>query len=217
MTARNMKLGKQPSKLNHDLILLENEKCIIEVAKGTLTLPILIDETAQGCFFAGKGRLTLDTIVETPEGAVGKPMNNDLTQPFLMFGETAPLSEALSPAIDEDFSKMGCNDLADFLVKANEAFSKFFSGGNRSIGLESKFEKRSIMFAFLNTHDKWDVLISKGDKIIYTSEGRVYISSDLDEDFETRSAHVLFARNGKTVVVGRHNVLVDYGEDRQTL
>jgi hypothetical protein len=214
MTARNVRLGKQPSKLVRDLTLLQNEKCIVEASEGTLTLPIIVDDATRGHFFVGKGQLTLDTIVETPQGAIGKPMNRKFNQPFLMFSETHNISEALSPATNEDFSQSGYEDLADFLVRANLVFSQFFSCSSKGINLRN-FEKDSQVFGFFNTHDQWDVLISKDDNLVYASAGKVYISEDLDENSETSSAHVLFGGNGKTVIVGKNNILVDFGEEEK--
>jgi len=73
MSPKNVKLGNQPGKLIRDLVLLQNEKCIVKACASALTLPILVDDETRGHLFFGKGQLTMDTIVETPRGAVGKP------------------------------------------------------------------------------------------------------------------------------------------------
>lgn len=206
-----IKLGDQPCKLTKDFTLFKNEKCIIETTSGALAVPIMIDESTYGYFFAGKGKLTLDTIIETPKGAIGKPLIKDLHQPFLMFSKISKIQESLAPATAQDISDMGYRDVQDFLAKSNQTLDQFAWHSHSHFDLE----EGSYIFAFVNEHNKWDMLVSKGDKLVYTSKDKVYISKDQTESLELQfqPSRVLIAGKGKTVVISKDNILIDSDEE----
>lgn len=209
MTPKRAKLGNEPSKLTKDLVLLQNEKCIVKAFAGDLTLPILADDATLGYIFFGKGRFTLDAIVETPEGAVGKPLVKDLDTPFIMLGKVCNIANDLTPATVHDISNMGCRNSEEFLAKANEVFSRF----SLDYHTRFNFEEDSQVFAFANEHDKWDMLISKEDKLVYMSKDKVYISKDKAESVDISPAGVLVAERGKTIVIGKNNILIDSDDE----
>jgi len=206
----HLQLGNQPQKLTKDATLLQNEKCIVTAAAGTLSLPILLDDAIGGQLFIGKGQLTLDAIVETSRGAVGKPLIRDLNQdhPFLMLGEAKNLKENLTPATNQDLTSMGYESIAEFLKTANEAFDQFAHRRHSHIDIEPD----ARIFAFANEHEKWDFLIAKDDKLVYTSKHKVYISKNNGESASYGQGSILVAKRGKTVVIDRGNILVDRDE-----
>jgi hypothetical protein len=209
MHLRDMKLGNQPNKLTQDLTLFQNEKCIVKAFAGTLTLPILHDELTRGLVFAGRGQLTLDAIVETSRGAVGKPLIKDLNQPFIMIGKISNFQESLAPADAQDASKAGYASLEEFMAKTTVIFNRFF--WHRHTHLD--FEEDSRLFAFVGEHDKWDMLISKGNRLVFTSKDKVYISKDKVQNLVIGPEQVLVAGKGKTVVISNNDILVDRHKD----
>ena len=202
---RHIKLGKQPHKLNKDLTLLENEKCVITTQEGTLTLPILVEGNTRGHILTGKGQLTLDAIIETPKGAIGKSLITDLDQPFLMFGTVSEISENTAPATAQDISNMGYENLEDLLVKANDAFSQFTINSHK----HPKLEENTQTFAFFTPDKAWDILVTKEDKLIFTSRNKVYIFKHPTENTQLHPQHLQFAENGKTIIIGKNNILID--------
>jgi hypothetical protein len=122
-----------------------------------------------------------------------------------MIGKICNVANDLTPATVHDISNMGCGNSEEFLAKANEVFSRF------SLGCHTRFnfEEDSQVFAFANEHDKWDMLISKGGKLVYMSRDKVYISKDKAESVDISPAGVLVAERGKTIVIGENNVLID--------
>ena len=203
---RFLKLGKQPSRLNRDLTLLQNEKCLITAQEGTLTLPILIEGNTQGHLLTGKGQLTLDAIVDTPKGAIGKSLFTDLNQPFLMFNTDNDVSGNSTPGNDQDITNMGYENLEDLLVKANDVFSQFTTNSHK----HPKLEEDTQMFAFFTTDKTWDILIAKEDKLIFTSRSKVYIFKDEAEDTEFHPQRLMLTEDGKTVIIGKNNILIDF-------
>lgn len=207
MFSLRMKLGTQPNKLTQDTTLLQNDKCIVKATSGTVTLPILTDNTTIGQLFIGKGQLTLDTIVETPRGAIGKPLIRDLTpnQPFIMLGGTKDLTENLTQATNQDLADIGYKSTDEFLKTANEIFDQFAHNRHSHVDIDLD----THIFAFANRHEKWDFLISKDDKLVYTSKHKVYVSKNNGETVSLGQGSILVARKGKTVVIGGGNILVD--------
>ena len=210
MLHSRMQLGNQPQKLTNDITLLQNEKCIIKATAGTFTLPILVDNTTSGQLFIGKGQLTLDTIIETTRGAIGKPLVTELTpdHPFLMLGETKSLKESLTPATNQDLTSMGYKSTDEFLKTANVTFDRFAHKRHSHIDIEPN----AHIFAFANEHEKWDFLIAKDDKLVYTSKHKVYVSKNNGESVSLGQGSILVAKKGKTVVIDRGNILVDRDE-----
>jgi hypothetical protein len=210
MTLSHMQLGNQPQKLTKDATLLQNEKCIVKATAGTLTLPILVNNTVSGQLFIGKGQLTLDAIIETARGAIGKPLVKDLTpdQPFLMLSETKNLKENLAPATSQDLTSMGYESTGEFLKAANETFGQFANKRRGHIDIKPD----AHIFAFANEHENWDFLIAKDDELVYTSKHKVYVSKDNGESVSLEPGSILVARKGKTVVIDKGNILVDRDE-----
>jgi len=203
----HMELGNQPQKLTQDTTLLQNQKCIIKATAGTLTLPILIHNTTSGYLFIGKGEFTLDAIVETARGAIGKPIARTLSpdQPYLMLGESTTLNQNLAPVTIQDLTNMGYRNTDEFLKKANNTFGQFAHRQHGHINIEGD----SHIFAFATEHNKWDILVAKRDKLVYTSKHRVYVSRDNGESVSLSPAQILVAKKGKTVVIDNGNILVD--------
>jgi len=203
---RFLKLGKQPIRLNIDLTLLKNEKCLVTAQEGTLTLPILIEGNIQGYLLTGRGQLTLDAIIETPKGAIGKSLITDLNQPFLMFSTDNAVSGKSTPATAQDISNMGYENLEDLLVKANDVFSQFTINSHK----HPKLGEDTQMFAFFTPDKTWDILIAKEDKLIFTSRSQVYVFKDAAEDAEFHPQRLMLAEDGKTVIIGKNNILIDF-------
>ena len=207
MIHSRMHLGNQPQKLTKDATLLQNEKCIVTASAGTLALPILLDNATSGQLFIGKGQLTLDTIVETSRGAIGKPLVRDLNpdHPFLMLGETKNLKENLTLATNQDLNALGYKSTDEFLKIANEAFDGFAHRRHSHIDIEPD----AHIFAFANEYDRWDFLILRDDKLVYASKHKVYVSKNGGGSASLGPGSILVSKKGKTVVIDRGNILVD--------
>lgn len=199
-------LGNQPGKLAQDTTLFQNEKCIVKAHVGTLTLPILVDKEVSGYLMIGKGEFTLDAIIETSRGAVGKSLTQNLDRPFLMLGENKSFLQSLEPASPQDLSNRGFGSVDEFLKTANEAFDHFAHRPHGHVDVEHD----ACIFAFATEHDdKWDFLIAKDDKLVYTSRNKVYVSRSNGGSASVGSGEILVSRKGKTVVIERGNILVD--------
>ena len=205
MLLQHLQLGTQPQKLTIETTLLQNNKCLIKTAADTLSLPILVDDSPRGHLFIGNGEFTLDAIIETTRGAIGKPVTRNLNQPFLMLGENKTLNQNLAPATTQDLTNNGYKNTDEFLRKAHETLDQFAHRRHGRFDIESNAQ----VFAFATETDRWDILVAKQDKLVYTSKNRVYVSRDNGESVSLSPAQIIVAKKGKTVVIDKGNILVD--------
>ncbi len=207
MFRSDVKLGSELQKLAKDVTLFRNGKCVISALAGALCLPILTDGTTCGEFFVGKGDFTLDAIVETSRGAVGRPIMRSLTPslPFLKIGDIESLKEDLVAVTAQDLADMGYKSEEEFLKTANEAFDRFTHRGHNHMDIE----RDTQVFAFATESGKWDFLIAKDDKLVYASKQSVYISKDDGESVCTGAGGLFVAKKGKTVVIDKGGILVE--------
>ena len=126
MIWQNYQLGNIISKASEAMTLWQTEKGIIEIGKNTLAIPIKLRDKERGYVFHGNGKLLLDTIVETEEGAIGKPVEKELNDPFLMLGNVEEIQKHFTKADEEDFAKMGYENQQGFVDSAEELFNQFF-------------------------------------------------------------------------------------------
>jgi hypothetical protein len=125
MIWKQYELGKTVLKATESMTLWQTEKGIIEISNNTLTIPIKLDGQKRGYVFQGHGKLLLDTIVETEEGAMGRPVEKELNEPFLMLGDIEEIQKSLTKANEEDFQKMGYKDQKGFEDRAEDLCDQF--------------------------------------------------------------------------------------------
>ena len=126
MIRQNYQLGNIVSKATEAMTLWQTERGIIEIRKDTLAIPLKLGDQRKGYILHGKGKLLIDAIVETEEGAIGKSVEKELNKPFLMLGEIQEIEQHLTTASEEDFTKMGYETQKEFIAKTEDLFNRFF-------------------------------------------------------------------------------------------
>ena len=173
MNWQNYHLEDTVSKTTEKAVLWQAEKGSVEISEGSLAIGIKLGDEKKGYVFHGNGRLLLDAIVETREGAIGKPVEKEITNPFLMLGS---IVENLSPTNQEDFEKMGYADQQEALTKARDVFDRFFEG-NRLRHLHRSGSYHGLIFAFPDENGEFDLLVANGSSIVYKAERMVFVSN----------------------------------------
>jgi hypothetical protein len=198
MTWQNYQLDNTISKATEAITLWQTEKGTIEISKNTLAIPIKLGDQRKGYIFHGHGKLVLDTIVETEEGAIGKPVEKEINEPFLMLGGTEETQQHLSTPSKEDFTKMGYENQQEFVAKAEDLCNQFFRGRVHSRqGFE---ENHGLIFAFQNETSKLDILVAKGSKLVYKAMDMVFVSNE-NKVVLKNHGEVVLSRNGKSFVI----------------
>ncbi|NIO37523.1 hypothetical protein GTO27_07440 [Candidatus Bathyarchaeota archaeon] len=169
-------LDTEVSKTTQDITLWKNEKGIVEIAKGTLAVRVLLDNQSCGYIFHGKGNLILDTIVETDKGAIGKSVERVVNEPFLMLGKLDEGLQSLDKSNHEDFTRCGHESKQQFMPKAEGLLEKFFEGSTCDHRNSKAFDEGASAFAFPNKKGKLDILVAKDTKLVYTSTDEVFVS-----------------------------------------
>jgi len=198
MTWRKFQLGSPISKVTETTTLWQTERGIIEISENALAIPIELGDQRKGHVFHGQGKLLLDAIAETDEGAVGKSIEKELDEPFLMLGETEEIGQHLTKASEEDFMKMSYKDQQGFIDKAKDLCDQFFKG---KVNNHEAFDRNNgLIFAFKNEADKLDVLLTKGSKLVYKATDIVFVSNENKVVLKSRG-EVVCSNNGKSVII----------------
>ena len=201
MIWHDYQLGNTISKTTEDTRLWESEKGIVEIDRDTLAIPIKLDAKEKGYIFHGQGKLLLDAIVETEEGAVGDPVEKELNKPFLMLGDTEEAKQHLAEASEEDLTRVGYENKQALMDAAEDLFNRFFKNG-RAHSRHRFTEDRSIIFAFRNQNDKLEILVANGPKLVYTAKDIVFVSNR-NKVVLKRPEEVVCSSNGKSVIINK--------------
>jgi len=196
---QNYQLDNTVSKTSEAVTLWQMEKGIVEISKNTLAVPIELDDKERGYVFHGNGKFLLDSIVETEEGAIGKPVEKELSELFLMLGDTEEIQKHLTEASEEDFAKMGYQNQQEFADRAEDLCGQFFK--KKGVHNYQCFdEHRGFIFAFQNQTSKLDILIAKGSKLVYKAMDIVFVSNENKVVLKSPS-EVVCTSNGKSVII----------------
>jgi len=190
-------------KTTEPVTLWRTEKGTVEIGENTLAVPIKLDDQRKGYIFHGHGKLLLDTIVETQEGAVGKPVESELNELFLMLGNAEEIQQRLSTATKEDLTKMRHETEQGFIDKAKDLLDNFI--GKKVIhNHEHSGNDHGVIFAFPNEKGKLDVLIAKGSKLVYKAINQVFISNNDKVILKTPTEMIVSSENRKSLVIKKH-------------
>lgn len=198
MIWKKFQLCSQISKAPTTITLWQMERGIIKIRENTLAVPIKSNDLQKGYVFHGQGKLVLDAIVETDEGAVGKSIEKGLNRTFLMLGETKEIGRQLTNASEEDFTLMGYESQQGFVEKAEDLCDRFFRGKMDSH--ESLDGDCGLIFAFENDTSKLDVLLAKDSKLVYTTSDIVFVSNENKVVLKSPD-EVVVSNNGKSVII----------------
>ena len=138
--------------------------------------------------------------METEKGAVGKPVEKEITEPFLMLGDTENMQQHLSAADTQDLETKGYKNEQQFAANAKELCDHFFRGKvhrQRFFGWNHGF-----IFAFPSSASKLDVLIAKGAELIYKAADKVFLLNK-DKVILKTPEEVILTHSGRSFVVKR--------------
>ncbi|MGD8505906.1 MAG: hypothetical protein PVF15_04505 [Candidatus Bathyarchaeota archaeon] len=198
MRWKELEIGDTISKTIEATTLWQTERGIIEISENTLSVPLKLDDQQKGCILHGQGKLLIDAIAETDEGAVGKSVEKELHKPFLMLGDTTEIDRHLTDASEEDFAKMGYENQQGFVGNAEDLRDQFFRGkvhSHKGFG-----EDHGLIFAFPNREGELDILIAKGSKLVYKATDVVFVLNK-DKVVLKSQGGVICAGNGKSVII----------------
>jgi hypothetical protein len=197
----NYHLGDTVLMATEAVRLWQAEKGVVEISKGTLAIHVKLDGHVKGYIFLGHGRLILDTIVETEDGAIGKPVDREIDRPFLMLGKAEGMQQSFSLAGQEDFSETGCSNQQEFVAEAEGLLDRFSRRG-RIHDYRHSSDGNGLVFAFQNEANGLDILLADGAELVYKAINTVFVSNK-DRAVLKSSGGVVCISNGKSVIVKR--------------
>ena len=176
MTLQNYRVDKTILKATEAVKLVQSEKGIVEMEEDALAIPIELNDEREGYVLHGHGKLLLDTIVETKEGAIGRSVEKEVSEPFLMLGNVEELQNHLSEANENDLMKMGYENEQTFTNKAENLLDLFLNK-RRLSNLRCCRADYGAIFAFPNEAGKLDLLITRGSHLVYKTAKEVFVSN----------------------------------------
>lgn len=174
------------------------EKASVEIEKNTLAVPIKVEGEKVGYVFVGQGKLVVDAIVETEEGAFGKPIERALSEPFLMLGNTEQTSQHFSSANHDDLKKAAVDERT--LLDGAQRLLDRFSFKSTAHGHADLCNHSGWIFAFSNGENALDHLVSKGSELVYNAKDMSFVSKG-NKSILRSSGRVVLSRHGKPIVV----------------
>lgn len=177
------RLEETAYKLERTTSLLESPKCRLEVGEGALLAKVFLEGRHAGYVIRGPVKYAVDTVLETPEGAVGMPVKREGEHMFMYLRHPPPEVE-LTPVVNEEFLREA-RDLCERLFKRSEC--KPWGG-------------HIVVFP---ARGGFEVLVVKGDKLTYTSSQRVFVSSISGEKevLVEKAGGLVIIRKGDSVLV----------------
>ncbi len=200
MICRQYQLDDKIMKTTDLLKLWKSEKGLIEVDKGALAVGIKLDDELKGYVFHGHGRLVLDTIVETKDGAIGKPVEKEITEPLLMLGTTEETQRYLTTATVEDLTEKGYGNQKEFAADAEKLFDRFLGKGRIHTG-GCYGESKGTVFAFAGKTHELEILVANGAKIVYKAPNMVFVA-DRNKVLMKRPDHTILMNDRGSFVFG---------------
>jgi hypothetical protein len=186
-------------KTTEDVTLWQTERGIVKINKDTLAVVIRQDDKQKGYVFHGHGSLLLDTIVETDEGAVGKPVEKELSEPFLVTGDLKGVEGHLDKANTDDLARMEYKEGKEFVANAEDLFSGFFKRG-RALGCDCCGQSTGLVFAFANKTGEPDLLVLHGSKVVFKTQDMVFVA-DQRKTIMKRPEQTILTSHGKSFIV----------------
>jgi hypothetical protein len=185
-------------KSDEAFTLYRADKASVEVSKNLFAVPIRVEDKRVGYVFLGQGKLLVDAIVETEEGAFGKPIERTLSEPFLMLGNTEQTSQHFSPASHDDLKKAAVDERT--LLDGAQGMLDRFSSGSTAHGHADLCNHNGCIFAFADGENALDRLVSKGSELVYNDKDMSFVSKG-DKSILRSSEKVVLSHHGRSFVV----------------
>jgi hypothetical protein len=202
MMWKNYELDDKVLELDEDMTLYRSDKVLVSLNKGTRAIAVKRKDRMEGLVFLGHGRLIVDTIVETENGALGKPTERELSDPFFMLGPVEETLKQLREANNEDLQRNGVKT-DDLFAKARNLVDKL-QGGRALCSFSYHNEQKGRVFAFATDEDKLDVLVLNDSRIVFENKGVSFVSIG-NHSVLKNADQVVLATNGKSLFVRRPN------------
>ena len=198
MMRDHYELEKMVLRSDETFTLSRAEKASVEIKKNAFAVPIKVEEEKVGYIFVGQGKLVVDAIVETEEGAFGKPIERALSEPFLMLGNIEQTSQHFHPASHDDLKKAAVDEKT-VLDGAQELLDRF-SSKSAVHGHADLRNHSGWIFAFSNGENALDHLVSKSSELVYNAKGMSFVSKG-NKSILRSSGQVVLSHHGKPIVV----------------
>jgi hypothetical protein len=199
MTWTRLQIGSMVLKTTEAMTLAKTHRSLVEIAKDSLAVGIEAGGRHEGYVFHGHGKMLLDMIIETEEGALGSSVEKETNDLYLMLGDTSQLQSCLISATNDDLLKMGHKDRQEFQTKARVIVNQF-AGETGVEGFQCSGRFDGIEFAFPRGSGKFDVLLAEKSKLVYRASSVLFVS-DLNDAVLKNGELIAVSGQGRSCIV----------------
>ncbi|MHA1770959.1 MAG: hypothetical protein ACTSYL_07300 [Candidatus Thorarchaeota archaeon] len=187
------------------------EKAVVELQPGSLWTRVLRDDEVVGIIFAGEAHFAVDAIAETPAGAVGESITDDLEGCQLVLGDL-DIVDASREASEDDLHTNGFDTAASFLEKARSILN---DAQLRKARIPSNHGR--VLIGHTLTNSSLVLVVSK-DKLVFVYRDRTFVVTD-DTLIEVRKDRLrVYGRHGRVFGLSmlghdhqHHESIIDVG------
>jgi len=199
MTWTRLQIGDTVLKTTKAMTLAKTHRSLVEIAKDSLAVGIEAGDKHEGYVFHGHGKMLLDTIIETEEGALGSSVEKETNDLFLMLGDTSQLQPYLISATSDDLLKMGHKDRQEFQTEAQVIINQFAEETDaKGFHCFGRFD--GTEFAFPRGSGKFDVLLTEKSKLVYRAASVLFVS-DLNNVVLKNGELIAVSGQGRSCIV----------------
>lgn len=193
-------VGEEAFRLEEPFTLFRNDKCVLKISDGAIVVPLYFNGESLGYFFHGEGKLLLDAVIETPRGAVGKPIERNIETPFIMIAPASKIEEIrgkLRKAENENLEQRGYANVGEAVEAARNLCYAMF----RKSTFCRRPEPQSYVFGFQRKDaEKLDLLAAKGDKLVYICGENIF-AFKRGKSIMIKSNRLVIAKNNKIITL----------------
>jgi hypothetical protein len=198
MMWKNYELGDKVLELDENLTLCRSDRVLVSSNKGTLAVAVKCADQREGLVLLGHGRLVVDAIVETEDGALGKPIDRELSRPFLMLGDIGETSQHLKEVSKEDVARNRLK-VEEIFGEAQNLIDRFL-GRRANCGYGCHHKGEGLVIAFVTDEDGLDVLVLNGSRLVFRGKNISFVAQG-NHSVLTSAEQVVFANDARSVIV----------------
>lgn len=183
--------------------LISTDKALLTLTEGVAWVYVVNNGDRVGIAFAGPGRLAVDAITETDEGAVGRSVVMRLEGMQLYLGETQ-IERLSREATDSELSTIGYKSAEDFLSGVESLIKEKVNGDNK-INIENH---DSRVLIGTGEDEKSIVLVigHRKDDLVFSYGKNVFVVGDDEMVSIDKSGVRIRGKHGKTLEVTKDGI-----------
>jgi hypothetical protein len=184
--------------------LISTEKALVNLSEGCVWIYVVNNGERVGIAFAGHGRLAVDAITETDDGAIGKSVATGLEGMQLFLGETQ-IERISREATLLEMEHLGYSGSEDF-ISAVDSIIKNKVNGDTKVNVENQ---ESNVLIGIGEDEKAIVLVTTEGKedLVFSYGKNVHVVGEKEMVSVDKSGVRIRGKHGKELSVSKDGII----------